>query len=121
MISSESVSINVDTTKFQSSLEEAGKKIRRIYWDREMRTQVMPAGYGLYQIPPDWEARLWDLTSKLAVKMADRCQEGLMTPEEFGVLSHSMAAWTVKAAIEAQKPKPLTDDEIQKLMEEMQK
>lgn len=75
----------------------------------------------MHKFPPDWEARLWDLTSKLAVKMADRCQEGLMTPEEFGKLSHSMAAWTVSTAIDALKPKPPSDADIQKLLKEMQK
>lgn len=110
------ISITADTSKFEAAVEAAGRKIRRIDY-----TQVMPAGYALHQLPPDWEARLWELTSKLAVKMADRCQEGLMTPEEFGKLSHSMAAWTVNASIEAMKPKPPAAEEMQKLFKEMQK
>jgi hypothetical protein len=53
--------------------------------------------------------------------MADRCQEGLMTPEEFGKLARNMAAWTVSEAIEAAKPKTLTAEEIDRLLKGTQK
>lgn len=115
MIGSEAVSITADTSKFQASLEDAGTKIRRIYWDKEIRD-----GYTMHRIGPDWEARLWDLTSKLAVKMADRCQDGLMGPEEFGMLAYSMASWTVSAAYHRGKPqKPATHEDIQKEIQKL--
>jgi hypothetical protein len=104
------INVTANTEKLREAVEDAGRKIRRIDY-----TQVWPAGYSLHQLPPDWESRLWDLTSKLAVKMADRCQEGLMTPEEFGKLSHLMAAWTVSASVEASRPKPPSIEELQKL------
>lgn len=122
------ICIQADTTKFHESLERAWSQIQT--WDRQlqakvieddMRVQTLPAGYEIHHLPPDWESRLWSLTHDLAVRMADRCQEGLMTPEEFGKLSHTMAAWTVSEAIEATKPKPLTAEEIDRLLKGTQK
>lgn len=104
------IGITADTSKLEAAVEDAGRKIRRIDY-----TQVWPAGYALHRLTPDWESRLWDLTSKLAVKMADRCQDGLMTPEEFGKLSHLMAAWTVSASVEASRPKPPSIEELQRI------
>jgi len=85
-----------------------------------VRTVSLPAGYEMRRLSPDWEARLWSLTHDLAVRMADRCQEGLMTPEEFGKLARNMAAWTVSEAIEATKPKELTAEEVARLLTEIQ-
>lgn len=102
------IAVHADTTKFRKSLGMASQLIKRL-----------PAGYHVHHFQPDWEERLWALTSELAVKMADRCQEGLMTPKEFGELCHSMAAWTVSAAIDARKPKQPTLEEMQKLFEEL--
>lgn len=86
-----------------------------------MTTVSLPVGYEMRRLPPDWESRLWSLTHDLAVRMADRCQEGLMTPEEFGKLARNMAAWTVSEAIEAAKPKTLTAEEIDRLLKGTQK
>jgi hypothetical protein len=117
------ICIQADTTKFHKSLEDARTRIQA--WDRllqakviedDMRTVALPAGYEMHRLPPDWESRLWQLTHDLAVRMADRCQEGLMHPEEFGKLAHAMADWTVNAAIEAAKPKPLSAEEIARLL-----
>lgn len=105
-----------NTEPFVADLHEAARKIRRIDWTKQSDWSTNSMRHAI-----DWEARLWDLTSKLAVKMADRCQEGLMTPEEFGKLSHSMAVWAVSAAFEAQRTKPPSDAEIQKLLKEFQK
>lgn len=110
------INVTANTEPFVASLHEAAGKIRRIDWTKHSDWSMHNLRHEI-----DWEARLWDLTSKLAVKMADRCQEGLMTPHEFGELSHLMAAWTVNASIEAMKPKPPTAEEMQKLFKEMQK
>lgn len=38
-----------------------------------------------------WEARRWRLAHDLAVAMVDRCQDGLMTPAQFGELAADIA------------------------------
>lgn len=108
------INVTANTEPFVADLHEAARKIRRIDWTKHSDWSTHELRHAI-----DWEARLWDLTSKLAVRMADRCQEGLMTPEEFGKMAHSIATWTVSAAFEAQRPKPPTDAEIQKLLKEM--
>ncbi len=122
------INVHADTTKFHRSLERARTQV--LTWDRQlqakvieadMRTRVLPAGYEMHHLQPDWESRLWSLTHDLAVRMADRCQEGLMTPEEFGKLARNVAAWTVSEAIEATKPKTLTAEEIDRLLKGTQK
>lgn len=102
------ISVTADTSKFEAALDRATQAVKRL-----------SAGYHIHHFRPDWEERLWNLTSELAVKMADRCQEGLMTPQEYGELCHSIAAWTVNAAIEARKPKQPTMEEMQKLFKEL--
>lgn len=102
------ISVHADTSKFKAALDKATKAVKHL-----------PAGYHVHHFQPDWEERLWQLTSELAVKMADRCQEGLMTPKEFGELCHAMAAWTVSTAIDARKPKQPTDEDMKKLFGQM--
>ena len=118
------ICVTADTTTFKESLETAWTRIQALdqqlqakVIEDDMRTAAMLAGYERHRLPPDWESRLWQLTHDLAVRMADRCQPGLMTPEEFGKLSYAMASWTANAAIEATKPKPktLTDGEIKEM------
>ncbi len=113
------INVTADTAKFRKALLNAGISLREL--DREMRTHTLPSGYEMHRLPTDWESRLWSLTHDLAVRMADRCQEGLMTPEEFGKLARNMAAWTVSEAIEATKPKPPTAEEIARLLKGIQK
>lgn len=42
-----------------------------------------------------WETRRWRLAHDLAVAMADRCQDGLMTPGQFGELVTDIATAVV--------------------------
>jgi hypothetical protein len=102
------ISVYADTAEFKEYIEMAHRTVKKL-----------PAGYSIHHFQPDWEERLWSLTSELAAKMADRCQEGLLTPKEFGELCHSMAAWTVSTAIEARNPKQPTDEDMKKLFEQM--
>lgn len=102
------ISVYADTATLKEYMEKAHRTVKSL-----------PSDYSVHHFRPDWEARLWNLTSELAVKMADRCQEGLMTPKEYGELCHSIAAWTVSVAIESRKPKQPTLEEMQKLFKEM--
>ena len=102
------IAVHADTSKFKAALDKATTAVKHL-----------PSGYHVHHFHPDWEERLGNLTSELAVAMADRCQEGLMTPKEYGELCHSIAAWTVSVAIESRKPKQPTLEEMQKLFKEM--
>lgn len=105
------INVTADTKKFEYALYGAAKSVQS--WE-EVRHHM--TNWNHHKWPPDWESRLWELASKLAVAMCDRCQEGLMTPEEFGKLSVAMASWTVNAAVELRTPKtkPLTQEDLQK-------
>lgn len=100
------IAVTADTTKFKESLLSAAQKVR-----------TLPAGYEMHR-GPDWEQRLWSLTEKLAVCMADRCQDGLMTPEDYGKLVYAMASWTVNAAYYRGR-QPATPEEVYKEIERL--
>lgn len=92
------INVTADTSKFTEALYSARRSL-----DRHRST-------------PDWEARLWSLTEKLAVKMSDRCQEGLVGPEEFARTVYAMASWTVSVAMTRGAKKP-TQEELMKEIE----
>ena len=74
------IAVTANTEGLSRSLDAAGRAIRHLAMAIEKPQE------------PDWESRVWGLTRDLVIRMADRCQDGLMTPDQLGELATQMAA-----------------------------
>jgi hypothetical protein len=70
-----------------------------------------------------WETRRWRLAHDLAVAMVDRCQDGLMTPAQFGELAADIATAVVVSCGMREKGEEYERQRValEKLAKEMKK
>lgn len=83
--------------------------------------------YSYWHVPKPRDDRFFELVKAMSVAMADRCQEGLLGPEEFGKTVVAAAGCVMVEFLYAngERRRPLSPEEqakeIKRLMESLKK